>query len=258
MTALATLATLATLLPLAGCGGGSGGGGATPPAPPAAAPAPPDPGRPAAPLVAPGRWVVMGSSTAAGVGASPGQGWVARVEAELTPLGVTATNLARSGLVSTQALPVGAPVPADQPAPDPRVNLDRALAESPRLLLLSFPTNDTARGLPPADTLAHLQLLRERAAAATPSAAVLVLSSQPRDGFTAAQRGQVEELDRLAAQAFGACFVRTRLALSDAQGRIAAVYSAGDGIHLNDAGHALVADRVLERLRSGECVRLQP
>jgi lysophospholipase L1-like esterase len=145
-----------------------------------------------------------------------------------------------------------------RPAPDLRVNLDRALAEQPLLLLLSFPTNDTASGLPPVETLANLMLLRDRAAAATPPAAVLVLSSQPRDAFTAAQRADLDELDRLVGQVFGACFVRTRVALADAQGRIAAAFSAGDGIHLNDAGHALVAERVLERLRSGECVRLQP
>jgi acyl-CoA thioesterase-1 len=235
---------------LAGCGGGEG-----PPAAPALAP---PLGAAPAPLATPGRWVVLGSSTAAGVGASPGQGWVAQVAAAVAPLQVTVINLARGGLISTEALPLGAPVPAGQPGPDPRVNLDRALVEAPRLLLLSFPSNDTALGLPPEQTLAHLQLLRDRAAAATPPAVAILLSTQPRDAFDAAQRAQAEELDRLSAQAFGPCFVRTRSALSDGQGRTAAAYGAGDGIHLNDVGHALVAERVLERLRSGECVRLNP
>jgi acyl-CoA thioesterase-1 len=240
----------------AGCGGGGDTETAT--APPQLSSATQSPSPIAAPLAAPGRWVVMGSSTAAGIGASPGLGWTARVAAETAPLQVSLGNLARSGLVSTEALPAGTPLPPDRPPPDTRVNLDRALAEQPTLLLLSFPTNDTARGLPAAETLAHLRLLRDRAAAATPPAAVLVLSSQPRDGFNASQRAQAEELDRLLAQAFGPCFVRTRLALSDTQGRIAAAYSAGDGIHLNNAGHALVAEQVMERLRAGDCVRLQP
>jgi len=202
--------------------------------------------------------VVLGSSTAAGVGADPGRGWVALVAADVAPLQVSVLNLARGGMVSSEALPVGTPVPDQRPGPDARVNLDRALAESPRLLLLSFPTNDTALGMAAEETLANLLRLRDGAAAATPPAAVLVLSSQPREGFDPVRQARLEALDALAAQAFGACFVRTRLALSDTQGRIAAAYSAGDGIHLNNAGHALVAEQVMERLRAGDCVRLQP
>lgn len=241
----ATLATVA----LAGCGGGSGASDS-----PAAAPRPPA----TLPTVSPGRWVVLGSSTAAGVGATPGAGWVDRLGTALAPQQVGIVNLARSGLLTTQALPLGAAVPPGGLPPDPAVNVERALAEQPRLLLFSFPTNDAAAGLTPQDSATHLQRLREAAARAPAPAAVMVLSSQPRDAFTAAQRMQLQVYDDLASQAFGACFVALREALSDAQGRIAPAFTAGDGIHLNDAGHALVAERVLQRLRSGECVRLQP
>lgn len=218
----------------AACGGGDGA--ATPP------------------RAAPGAWAVLGSSTAAGVGATPGQGWVALLTGTVQAQGVTLTHQARSGLVTTQALPVGTPLAPGRAAPDPTVNIDRALTLSPRLVILSFPTNDAVAGVPAAETVGHWRLIGQRATQA--GAATLVLSTQPRSGLDAAQQATLDETDSLAADAFGACFVALRAALSDAQGRIAPAFSAGDGIHLNDAGHRLVFELVNAALADGHCVRV--
>jgi acyl-CoA thioesterase-1 len=220
---------------VSGCGGG--GGGSTPP-----------------PLVTPGTWVVLGSSTAAGVGASAGQGWVDRLAAQVLPRAVTLENLARSGAVTYEALPTGSMPPPDRPAPDPLLNIDRALSFAPKLVILSFPTNDTAAGYSRNETLDNLRLLRERAR--TAGVAVMLLSTQPRDAFDGTQRAQLAAIDLDAAALFGTCFIALREALSDGAGQIAAAYSAGDGIHLNDAGHQLVYERVLARLEAGQCVRI--
>ena len=83
-----------------------------------------------------------------------------------------------------------------------------------------------------------------------------MLSTQPRDGLDATQRAALDETDRLAAAAFGACFVALRAALSDAQGNIAPALYAGDGIHLNTEGHRIVFERAWGTLSSGRCVRL--
>jgi lysophospholipase L1-like esterase len=204
--------------------------------------------------VAPGTWTVLGSSTAAGVGAPAGHGWVALVGSTAQPYGVVMSNLARSGLMTSQALPMDAPGTAGRPPPDPAVNIDRALAPSPKLVILAFPTNDAMAGVPAAETVRYWQLIGQRAARS--GAATLVLSTQPRDGLDATQRTILDDTDRLAADAFGACFVAVRAALSDPQGRIAPAYSAGDGVHLNAAGHRVVADRVTSVLSAGRCVRL--
>jgi lysophospholipase L1-like esterase len=66
------------------------------------------------------------------------------------------------------------------------------------------------------------------------------------------------EIDRGLAELAGACFVPLQAALADVDGGIAAAYAAGDGIHLNDAGHALVLQRVQAVLDAGRCVRLAP
>lgn len=232
-----------SVLALSACGGGGNAG--------------PIAGPPStAPLVAPGTWFVLGSSTAAGVGAPAGQGWVDGLAAQMQPRAVTVANLARPGLQSSQALPVGTPLPAGRPAPDPLANVDAALARAPQLLLLAFPTNDAVAGVPAADTVAAWRLMAERAAAA--GAATLVLSTQPRAGLTAAQQATLETTDRDAAAAFGDCFVALREGLAGPDGGPAPAYAAGDGIHLNAAGHEWVRARVAQVLESGRCVRLSP
>jgi lysophospholipase L1-like esterase len=167
---------------------------------------------------------------------------------------VALSNLAQAGLLTSQALPTGSAVAPGRPAPDPAVNIDRALLLTPKLVILAFPTNDAMAGIPAAETVAHFRMIRQHAAQA--GAATLVLSTQPRDAADAVQRATLGETDRLAAAAFGPCFVAVRAALSDAQGNITAELSAGDGVHLNAEGHRVVFDHVSAVLSSGACVRL--
>ncbi len=204
--------------------------------------------------VAPGVWVVLGSSSAAGVGAPSGQGWVARLEAAQQPAGVTVNNLARSGLLTNQAMPAGSAVTPNEPPPDPTANIDRALQFRPKLVILAFPSNDAMAGVAPPDTVGRWQTIRQRALQG--GAATLVLSTQPRNDADAVQRAALAESDRLAAAAFGPCFVALHAALSDAQGNIAPTYSAGDGVHLNAQGHRVVFERVSAVLAGGGCVRV--
>jgi lysophospholipase L1-like esterase len=235
---------LALVLMLAGCGGGGatdGGASVPPPTSPA-------------PVVAPGEWVVLGSSTAAGVGASPGQGWVALLAAEMATRQVSVHNLARSGALTYQALPTDTVPPPGRTAPDPAVGIDLALSQTPRLLLLAFPTNDAAAGYSADETLANLALLRQRAQAQ--GTAAMLLSTQPRDGLTPAQREALDETDRRGAALFGPCFVDLREALLGTEGKLQPAYAAGDGIHLNDAGHGALHAQVSAALASGRCVRL--
>jgi acyl-CoA thioesterase I len=236
------LPALLLSLALAACGGGDD---ATTSAPSAA------------PLdAAPGIWVVLGSSTAAGAGAAPGEGWVDGLAARLQPLGVHVVNLARPGLLSSQALPADVAQPAGTPPPDPTVNIDRALAQAPRLVLLAFPSNDAVAGVPAERTVAAWREMAARARAA--GAATLVLSTQPRAGLTGVQQATLQATDEAAAAQFGACFVPLRQALAGADGAPAAAYAAGDGVHLNAAGHRVVLELVGAALAAGGCVRLPP
>lgn len=205
-------------------------------------------------VVAPGVWVVLGSSSAAGVGATAGQGWVARVSATQSLHAVQVLNLAVGGSTTHTALPTTASPRAGRPAPDRARNLDRALAAGPRLLLLAFPSNDTAAGYDAAETIDNLLAVRNGAAAG--GVPTVVLGMQPRDSFTATQADRLRQIDHALASQLGPCFVPLRDALSDGLGRIRPDFAAGDGVHLNDAGHALIADLVQSVLDSGLCVQV--
>lgn len=262
---------------LASCGGGGGGGDAaqagapaepppstpapppsTPPAPPPSTPpAPPPPATPpatpsAVPLVAPGTWVVMGSSTAAGANADT-LSWVQALAAGYATRSVSVTNLARGGSVTYSGLPVSSTPVANRPAPIPTVNVDAAMALKPKLLLLSYPTNDTDAGYTVDETVRNL--LAIRSFAQTGGAAVIILSTQPRP-FTATQLATLREIDNRLSAAVGPCFVPVREALGGTTLSPAYISSRDTtGVHPNDAGHAVIYRLVAEVIDSGKCVR---
>jgi len=196
-------------------------------------------------------WLVLGSSTAAGVGASAGMGWAARLDAALRDRGARVDNRARSGASTYQALPADAPRPTTRPATDPAQDVAVALLTRPRVMVLAFPSNDAMLGYGAAETTANLLLMHERARAA--GTAVLVLSSQPRDDAPAAAREAMIASDRSLSAALGACFVDLRADLSGPDGNIASAYAAGDGVHLNNDGHGIVFQRLWEAAGSGRC-----
>ena len=240
--ALALAAALNAVL--AACGGGGGGGdneSFTPPTAPV-------------PMVSPGIWVVMGSSSAAGLGASTGRSWATTLGTDYAAHGVTLRNIARSSAVTAMARPASAPAPSNRPAPDAAINIDAALSLLPKMLLLSFPTGDTAAGYTADETLGHLAVIRQAAAAV--QVPVVILGTQPRDAFTTAQRATLAEIDRQLAASAGPCFLPLFEALADPRGVIRTDLAAGDGIHLNDAGHAVVRQRVQVLLDGGRCVSL--
>lgn len=207
------------------------------------------------PLAAPGTWVVIGSSTAAGVGAPAGQAWVDLVAKQWHAQGVFVDRLARAGLQTTQALPLGTPLPPGRAKPVADLNIDAALARHPVLVLLSFPSNDAAARIPAAETVGHWHRIAARAAER--SVATVVLGTQPRAAFDDGQRAILAETDRLAMAAFGPCHLPLHDVLAGPDDALAAELRSDDGDHLNAEGHARVAARVAAMLNDGRCVRLR-
>lgn len=247
--AMKRAAVLALAAMLAACGGG---GGAEPPAAAPVVSAPP----PAAPPVAQvgaGTWVVMGSSTAAGSGAPAGKGWVALVGAAYGGRGAQVANIARGGTVTYEGLSASATRVAGRPAPDPAVNIDQALARRPVLLIVSYPTNDTALGYSVDETVDNLLAIRSQAQAA--GVPVIVASTQPRN-LNDAQLAQMRTIDSRLASSVGACFVDVRQLLAGPDGRLAPGYDSGDGVHPNEAGHRLIAEQMDKTIGARNCVSL--
>lgn len=238
---------------LAACGGG---GGDNPPAAPSPSPPAPAPGpapAPAVPLVAPGTWVVMGSSTATGAGATS-QSWVDRLKAGYASRSVSVANIAKGATMSYSGLPSSSTPVAGRPAPDPAANVDAAMALAPKLVLVSYPTNDTAFGYTADETVRNL--LAIRSAVQARGAAVIMLSTQPA-ALTAGQLALLPQIDSRVSAEAGSCFVAVREALAAPDGTLHPAYDSGDGLHPNEAGHALIHSRVASVIDSGLCVRTQ-
>jgi lysophospholipase L1-like esterase len=202
--------------------------------------------------MAPGIWVALGASTTTGfIVSAPSRAWVPRLQAAVEGRGVAIFNLAVSGSVTPQWLPANAPVVPGRPAPLPSNNIDAAMRERPQLLLLNATNNDLVIGIGIDETLANLQSIRAIASAG--GAAVVMISTQPRN-LSDADLSRLRTLDSQIAAAVGDCFVDIRTPLAGPDGRLAAAYDAGDGVHPNDAGHAIIFQRVDAVLQSGRCV----
>ena len=207
---------------------------------------------PQPPRVSPGVWVVMGSSSAVGVGGGMGRGWASLLQAKMHDHGVSLLNLAKSGATSYAGLSVNqSPVVADRPPPESDINIDTALSLQPKLLLISYPSNDTAKGYAPQETLGNIVSISQQAAKRR--VPVIVLSSQPRK-LPADQLARISELNALLSSAFGPCFVDVYSVLSGPNGQYTPEVDAGDGIHPNLLGHERIYEQVQQLINSRRCV----
>lgn len=200
-----------------------------------------------------GVWVVMGSSTAAGAGAPDGNGWVAMLQASLGSGIAQFQNIAKGGTVTYHGQSASSARVSGRPEPDPAVNIDQALSRKPVVLLIAYPTNDTALGYSTAETVNNIFAIRRAALSA--GVAVIVMSTQPR-ALSNSQLNQLNEIDKALHEQVTACFVDVNQALAGADGRLAAEYDSGDGVHPSESGHRLIATKVRELIDRGECIRI--
>jgi lysophospholipase L1-like esterase len=189
--------------------------------------------------------VVLGSSTAEGVGASvPESSWVNRYRAALKALNPDhqVTNLALGGYTTWHVRPTGSPHPADRPAPDPARNVTQALSLGADAIILNLPTNDIANGWPIWEQITNDDLVRS--VAANSSVPVWVATSQPRN-FAGSMLDSLKKLRDTTFVHYGRYAIDFWTDLATASGTIVPQYDSGDGIHLNDAGHRILFQRVL-------------
>ena len=202
----------------------------------------------------PSDWVVMGSSTAFGAGAStPDKSWVGLLKKSTVAATATIHNIARGGDLTYQALSTTCVISSDRPKPAPANNFEKALEFKPDLVILSYPSNDIAVGYSVNEAAANLLLLRWQFA--QKNIPVLIVSAQPRN-IAKEQQAKLIELDSILRPLVGACYVDVYQKLVGSDGNLAAQYNAGDGVHLTDAGHQIVFDSVMQRITSRQCVSI--
>jgi lysophospholipase L1-like esterase len=191
---------------------------------------------------------IIGSSTAAGIGASRGDlAWASLLDTALTAKVTTAfssSNLAQGGYTALDLLP-GSGSPG---------SIDDAIAESPDLIVVALAgSNDLGPDVTTETFTAELITLRETARAA--GIPTFFMGTLPKN-FSPGDRETLLEWDRAMAsefslcwvpgptQPYGPCYIDVFAALADESLGLAAALDSGDGQHPNDAGHALLFDWV--------------
>ena len=189
--------------------------------------------------------VVLGSSTAEGYGPEHADStWVNRFRDYLEGVDerFDVLNLARGGYTTYHVLPEGSAVPADLGgAPDPRRNIDAALARDPAAIVIGLTSNDSAYGYAEAEQTANFERLAMLAEAA--GVPLYVTTTAPRALDEAGRQRQRDVRDWIL-QRFGdrAIDVWTGFALPD--GTLDPRWDSGDALHQNDAAHGLIFRRV--------------
>ena len=193
------------------------------------------------------RIVVLGSSTAAGTGASPSDSaWVNRYRDTLFQYQTRfqVTNLARGGYTTYHILPTGTPIPGGVNVTiDQARNITAALAEAPYAVIVNMPSNDAANNYGAEAQLVNFDLIKATGEAG--GARVWIATPQPRN-FTNAAQVDIQRTVRDSVLArYGADALDFWNGLALANGFIDPAFDSGDGVHLNNAGHWLLTSRVL-------------
>lgn len=190
------------------------------------------------PACSPKTIVVLGSSTAAGVGAQPlSDSWVSRYERE-NPKD-TIVNLAVSGYTTYQVLPDGAAPPIGRPGPDSRHNISAALALEPDGIIINLPSNDIANGFTLNEVESNFKKIKQ--AADEEAVPTWISTTQPRN-FSEEERKMLLELKGWVQEMFPTKSLDFWTGVANPDGTQNSAYAVGDGIHLNSEGHKKLAE----------------
>ncbi|HEX9007406.1 MAG TPA: SGNH/GDSL hydrolase family protein [Bacteroidota bacterium] len=186
--------------------------------------------------------VVLGSSTAAGTGASvPDSSWVARFRraAKERDSTVQVVNLAVGGYTTFHVMPTGYRPRRGRPKPDPAHNITRGLKFRPGCIIFNLPSNDAAGGFRVSESLANYDSVLARIPRGI---RVWVTTTQPRD-LDSLGRARLTALRDSTYARFGEHALDFWSGLANPDGSLKTEFDAGDGIHLNDKGHRILAER---------------
>lgn len=195
--------------------------------------------------------VILGSSTAYGSGANPisDSSWVNRFKAEL--LGIDSSfsviNLALGGYNSFKILPDNYPIPSQfSETIDATRNVTKALTYNPYAIIINMPSNDAVNYYGLETQIANFSAVINEANAA--GVKTWIATTQPRN-FTDPVQVQIQtDVRDEIFSIWGEHAIDFWSDVADENGMIKTEYNSGDGIHLNNAGHRLLFQRVSEKM----------
>ena len=190
------------------------------------------------------RIVVLGSSTAAGAGASPrDSAWVWRYRAYLESIDpdYEVVNLAVGGYTTYHIQPTEYASPDGRVSRDSLRNITRAIALQADAVIINLPSNDAALKFSIIEQAQNF----ERVAAKADSAGIplWVCTTQPRN-LTDTLRMNLITMKDWITDRFGDHTLDFWSELAVEDGSMHSEFNSGDGVHLNNAGHDLLFTRV--------------
>lgn len=203
--------------------------------------------------------VVLGSSTAAGAGASPADSaWVNRYRSYLQSLNPAyqVTNRAQGGFVTYRLMPTGYLPPSGRPDPDTTRNITYAIGLNPDAIIVNLPSNDVSSGYTVAEQLANFDTLHARATQA--GIPIWICTTQPKNYSSSTNiQKQVEVRDSIWAR-FSPRVLDFWSGLADSTNQIDPAFDSGDGTHLNNSGHYLLFSRTRDADLPAQLYQPQP
>ncbi len=194
-------------------------------------------------IIAPAQTLgVIGSSTAYGYNAStPDSTWVNRTAAYYRSLGALnhLYNLALPGATSFAGMP-SSYIPPNSSFPRPATdnNVTKLISLGSDVILVNYPTNDFILGYSLTQYLSNLRTIYDTAVAA--GKRCFVTTTQPRNDASTGTRQLLREGRDSVLAEFGTHALNFWDPVTDPTTLgILPQYNSGDGIHVNDAGHAL-------------------
>lgn len=180
--------------------------------------------------------VVLGSSTAEGVGPSKKESsWVSLFSDYLNTHDFRAKvfNLARGGYQTSNILPSG----------DPDRNITKALSYSPDAIIINLPSNDAEQNTSAREQMENYKKILSEVDGEIP---IWITTPQPRNFERSKVHIQREMVDATYAAFKEPFVIDFWTCLTDEKGYIKKKFDSGDGIHLNDAAHHLLFQRVVK------------
>ncbi|MBC7627426.1 GDSL-type esterase/lipase family protein [Ferruginibacter sp.] len=198
--------------------------------------------------------VIMGSSTAEGLGASIYQlAWAGRLEASFNQntgdgIDTIFVNIAKGGYNTYQELPTTFMPPAGRPSPDPFHNVTKALSSNPDVVIINLSSNDVGEGFSITETMDNLRLMNNSITAS--GAKCYITTSQPRNDYTLLQRKALLDMKDSINIQFGYFAINfwDDLVTSDGLNMLRADRKdPTSAVHPNDIGHDFLFGRVRDK-----------
>ncbi|WP_207632725.1 tail fiber domain-containing protein [Foetidibacter luteolus] len=197
----------------------------------------------------------MGSSTVLGIGAEPrDSGWARKFNFYVKAInpGASVTILSRYSTYMVQ--PTGYVPPLGRPAPEPDYNITKALSLQPDAIIINFPSNDEVENYTQQERQDNIRRLTD--AADNANVPVWVATPQPRNYFTAEKVANQYTMIAWTNNTYGTKAVDFFTGLGSSKDSIAYTYNSGDGVHMNNAGHDVLFQRILaEEILDSVCIR---